>query len=334
MDNRLSVLRPRPASQEWSVDSTLLYNNHFILPDSTTSTTELFTQLKTSPDFYAYSEIVISYLELNDTHFFAIDAIRHCTALRQYHPSLFDKPPPGLFNIILQLRLSIKDDERQRDRIVDSLRQHAANVPLELVHGSKTAPDGQEYVCPSRNCSRGFQKWGHCRNHIEKQHPEYHDNNPGYRPEHFLEPRRMSRSPEVDRRRRRRSLHASRAQQETRRSRHSPDRSEHLEPLSPLTPRSNGQSSTSNEIEVYNESAPVSRHSSQRSPGHLPHTPQSNDRSSGSNFVSMMPEASSMTGLGMRHSSSSFPGHVQHSQFDDLMLGVQGFEHDDSRSWL
>lgn len=169
------------------------------------SPAEIEEEILRSPDLQENLAAVILYLRLDIWLLESVVALRNSGSmeLAQLHPTLFNRPPEPLFHLIYTLRLfSGLDLGSTIERIEKSAqRSNCGKERSRETGGSRVAPKGQAYGCPSRNCNRAFIKSGHASNHVEKQHPEYLKLHPDYHPSHLMVDYQRSRptSPEAER---------------------------------------------------------------------------------------------------------------------------------------
>lgn len=172
---------------------------------------EIEEEILQSPDLQHHHAAVVLYLQLDIWLLESIFALRNSdsAALAQLHPSLFEAPPDGLFHLIYTLRHFPNLDLSSTIEKVESLHRsnRGKDRGRESGSGSRVAPRGQAYGCPSKHCKKAFIKSGHAVNHVEKQHPEYLKLHPDYQPSHFMvdHPRSRPTSPELERQERARA---------------------------------------------------------------------------------------------------------------------------------
>lgn len=111
----------------------------------------------------------------------------HLAELAMLLPSLFQSPPPSLFNLVCEYRKILGSDSTQSmERFLQLLRPSSLEKDRQGLPSRKVAPKGYVYACPSAHCPKIFKKAGHARNHVNSRHPEYLQLNPEYHPESHM----------------------------------------------------------------------------------------------------------------------------------------------------
>lgn len=165
---------------------------------------EIEDQILRSPELQDNYAAVILYLRLDIWLLESIFALRNSasTDLAELHPTLFASPPEPLFHLIYTLRHFMGLDLASTIAKIENYHQSGYGKERSRESGgSRVAPPGQAYGCPSKHCKKAFKKSGHAANHVEKQHPEYLKLHPDYQPSHFMVEQQRSRpaSPELER---------------------------------------------------------------------------------------------------------------------------------------
>lgn len=109
---------------------------------------------------------------------------KHLAELAVLHPSLFQSPPPSLFNLVCEYRRILGSSSSETvERFLQLLRPSSLDKDRKGSPSRKMAPQGRVFACPSALCRKIFKKAGHARNHVKSRHPEYLQLNPEYHPE-------------------------------------------------------------------------------------------------------------------------------------------------------
>lgn len=108
----------------------------------------------------------------------------HLAELAILHPSLYQSPPPSLFNLICEYRRILGSNSSETvEKFLRLLRPSILEKDRKGSPSRKVAPQGRVFACPSAHCRKMFKKAGHARNHVQSRHPEYLQLNPEYHPE-------------------------------------------------------------------------------------------------------------------------------------------------------